>query len=172
MKKIPRISIALLLIFQLQIIAYGQKDTINLLTLKDQTDYYEFNEIVSKKPVSLHQEILYNEPGVIDEEFWYEMRFTFNNDSLPLIQSVINLETDTSIMDFRFEICSVWNWEGSDKDTNYYVSGEIEILSWNKKTITLRENIIVHDKRKNKTWKLVGIRTFIKKKKGIFGLWR
>ena len=138
----------------------GQSDK-NLLAYKDSIYYTERNIILTDKQFSLHQDIWFNVPGVIDEEFAYTLTLVFLEPEAARKRKVLNLSTDTTIVKSTYGVFSVWNWS----DENNQVSGKIEITEWKRRRITVKENISVLDIRRNERLKFVGTRTF-KRQKG------
>ena len=139
--------------------ALGQRDT-NLLTYKDSIYYSEKSIITSAREFTLYQDIYYNVPGTIDEEFVYTLTLVFIMPKLVHKRRVLDLASDTAIVKSKYGVFSVWNWS----DENNLVSGRIEILEWRKRKVTIKENISVWDKRRNKRVKFIGTRTFTRQK--------
>lgn len=159
------IKIIIIILFCIEI-ANGQADT-NLLSYKDST-YYKESSIIqtykmhSKNELILYQEVCYNEPGIIDEEHCYTLKLIFLDKEDIKLDSVLNLSNDTSIIKCEYGILSGWSLS---YDNNIQISGQIEIIEWGKKRITIKENIIVYDKRKNTKRVFVGTRTFTRQKR-------
>ena len=128
----------------------------NLLTYKNKKFYEENSIILSDTTTKLYQRILYNRPGIIDEEFSYDLTLTFLDTAAARTKKILNLETDTLIIKSRYGVFSIWNWEVE----NNKVSGQIEIVAWDKNSITLKENIYVSDFRRNETRNYNGTRTY------------
>jgi hypothetical protein len=131
----------------------------NLLTYKHKKYYSENSIITSDSVFKLYQNVCYNRPGVIDEEFCHELTLTFLDTTAAKIKKILNLATDTLIVKSHYGIFSVWNWD----DENNKVSGQIEIINWSNDGITLSENIITNDQRRKEIKKYKGTRTFNKK---------
>lgn len=132
----------------------------NLLNYKYFEHYEEKNFFVIDKDVQLSQSICYNKPHIIDEEHCYDLNLIFLDSSLAILKKKIDLETDTSIVKVNYGIFSIWNW----RDENNHISGHVEILAWNNESITLKEDILVVDHRRNNAKKLKGKRVFKIKK--------
>lgn len=131
----------------------------NLLTYKHKK-YYKDNSIITSDPTfKLYQNVCYNNPGVIDEEFCYYLTLKFIDTTSAKTKMIIDLQTDTLIVKAGYGIFSVWNWS----DENNKVSGQIEILKWEKNEITLNENVKAVDLRRKETKKFVGTRTYKRK---------
>jgi hypothetical protein len=137
----------------------------NLLTYKHRMHYREDNIIDSVNNSKLCQSVGYNRPGVVDEEFYYELRITFLDSAAAKTKRVLDLEKDSSIVHVTYGIFSVWSWE-AEKNT---VKGQIEIKNWDPSGITLKENIVATNFTRKETKKYKGTRTF-KRKKG-WGVW-
>ena len=128
----------------------------NLLTYKHRKYYKENSIISSDSTFKLNQNACYNRPGVIDEEFCYDLTLKFVDTSAAKTKTILDLQTDTLIVKAGYGIFSVWNWS----DENNKVSGQIEILKWDKNEVILKENILAVDLRRKETKKFVGTRTF------------
>jgi hypothetical protein len=150
----------LLLIFSLLTILTSCSRT-NLLTYKNKKYYYENSIITIDSIFKLFQNIRYNRPGVIDEEFCYCLTLNFIDTTAAKTKRIIDLQMDTSIVKVGYGIFSVWNWS----DENNKVSGRIEIVKWDKNQVILKENIKAVDFRRKETMKFVGTRTY-KRKEG------
>lgn len=131
----------------------------NLLTYKHKK-YYKENSIITNDSIfKLYQNVCYNRPRVIDEEFCYGLTLKFIDTSAAKTKRTLDLQADTLIVKAGYGIFSVWNWS----DENNKVSGQIEIIKWDKNEVILRENIQVNDFGRNETKKFVGTRTFKRK---------
>jgi len=131
----------------------------NLLTYKHKKYYKENSIITSDSTFKLHQNVCYNRPSVIDEEFCYDLTLKFIDTTAAKTKRIIDLQADTLIVKAGYGVFSVWNWS----DENNKVSGQIEILKWDKNEVTLKENIKVIDFRRKETKKFVGTRTYKRK---------
>jgi len=131
----------------------------NLLTYKHKKDYKENSIITNDTIFKLYQSVCYNRPGVVDEEFCYSLTLKFIDTSAAKTKRMLDLQTDTLIVKAGYGIFSVWNWG----EENSKVSGQIEIINWDKNEVVLRENIQVNDFSRNETKKFVGTRTFKRK---------
>ena len=131
----------------------------NLLNYK-RRKYYEENSIIKKDSIfELYQYVLYNRLGIIDEEFCYNLTLTFLDTAAAKTKRILNLATDTLIVKSSYGRFSVWNWS----DEHNIVTGQIEIVTWDKDGITLKENIIVLDYRRKETKTYKGTRTYNRK---------
>lgn len=131
----------------------------NLLTYKHRKFFKEDSLIKSDTTFTLYQTVCYNRPGVIDEEFCYELTLTFLDTAAAKAKKILNLATDTLIVKSRYGAFSVWNWG----DEHNKVTGQIEIVAWDKNTVTLKENIHVSDFRRKETKNYKGTRTYKRK---------
>lgn len=131
----------------------------NLLTYKHKKYYKENSEIISESPSKLYQSVCYNVPGIIDEEFCYELTLRFIDTTAAKAKGVLELHTDSLIVKAGYRVFSVWNW--SDEDTKVF--GQIEILKWGQNEVILKENIIAINIERKETKKFVGTRTFKRK---------
>jgi hypothetical protein len=136
----------------------AQKNILNLKHLP----FYKESSIFSRDPIyTLTQEVTYNKPGTVDEEYSYDVKFVFMNGSEAKLKKVLDLSMDTAIVKSYFSFNSVWNWLDPE-DFNFV--GTIEILDWQKNKITLKEDFFITTRNKPKL-KYKGIRTFLQKKK-------
>ena len=108
----------------------------NLLNYKYRIHYEENSIITSNTTFTLYQNVCYNRPGTIDEEFCYDLTLTFLDTTAAKTKKILNLETDTLIIKSRCGKSSVWFDSGNNK-----VTGQIEICVWDKNAVTLKENI-------------------------------
>lgn len=132
----------------------------NVLNYKHRRFYKEKSTITNDTPFKLYQRVCYNRPGVVDEEFCHCVTFIFLDTAAAKAKKTLNLDTDTLIVTANYGISSVWNWgEESNK-----LSGQIEVLKWDKDEITLMENMKTFDNQKKKTKRFKGTRTFIRQK--------
>lgn len=131
----------------------------NVLTYKTKTHFSEDNIISSDSTFKLNQRVCYNKPGVIDEEFCYELKITFLDTTAAKAKQTLDLQIDTNIVKVDYGIFSVWNWSNE----NNKVSGQIEINNWNCDKVTIRENVIATDYRRKETKKFKGTRTFTRR---------
>lgn len=128
----------------------------NLLTYNYQKYYEENSIITSDSTFKLYQNICYNKPGVIDEEFCYYLTLKFTDTTAAKTKRILDLQTDTLIVKAGYGIFSVWNWS----DENNKVSGQIEILKWDKDEVILKEKVQATDYRRKETKKFIGTRFF------------
>ncbi|MEI8204717.1 MAG: hypothetical protein WCH34_16985 [Bacteroidota bacterium] len=149
---------SILFIFALTILI--SCNVTRVLNLKHRKYYTERSIISSDTLTTLIQMVSYNVPHVIDEEFSYELIFKFIDTTAAKTKRILNLETDTAIIKTIYDIASVWNWE----EETYSLRGKIEILEWKTDSITIKQNVIVDDKRRKDILKFKGKRTFTKYK--------
>lgn len=137
----------------------GCKPT-NLLTYKHRAYYSETSIIYRDSTMRLEQSVFYNKPGTIDEEYSCLLTLTFKDTAAARAKKILNLASDTLIVKARFDIVSVWNWGGD----GYPATGQVEILTWERDKIRLKENVTVVHKQRNEKYQLKGVRTFNLKK--------
>lgn len=111
----------------------------NQLHYKCRRHFYEENVIRIKPPFTLSQDICYNRPRVHDEEYCHTLTFTFLDTTAAKAKRVLNLETDTAIVNTDYGVYSTWLWG----EEPFLVSGRIEILAWNRRRIRLKEQVVV-----------------------------
>jgi hypothetical protein len=128
----------------------------NLLTYKHKKNYKEKSIITSDPNFKLDQNVCYNRPAVIDEEFCYHLTLKFIDAAAAITKRILDLQADTLMVKAGYGTVSVWNWS----DENSKVTGQIEILKWDKDEIILKENIRVIDLRRKETKRFMGTRSF------------
>ena len=132
--------------------------TSNLNNYKNKKYFKESTLIQDKNPTSLKQSFCYNKPGVIDEEFCYELFINFIDTNKAKEKKTLNIQLDTNIVSCSFGRFSVWDWSGGQKT----LTGNIEILSWKNSSITIKQNIKIKELKNNTTKNIKGIRSFKK----------
>ena len=133
----------------------------NILNYKSQQYYEEYNTIESDSIFKLSQNICYNKPGLIDEEFCYCLTLQFTDIAVAGPKKILNLFKDTATIISRYRINSIWNWD----DENNKITGKVRKVKWSKDEITLKENVTVTDYRRNKIKRYAGTVRFKKKDK-------
>jgi hypothetical protein len=119
--------------------------------------YKEHSGIITDSIFKLYQNVRYDRPNIIDEEFSYTLSLTFLDTTAAKAKKNLNLATDTLIVKSRYGVFSIWNWEGEEKTK---VTGRIKIIAWDKNAIKIKETIFVSDEIRKETKKYKGIRTF------------
>ena len=114
----------------------------------------------TKNKFTLYQDIGYNSPGVIDEEFSYTLNLIFLDLATAKTKKKLDLTRDTAIIRSKYGVFSVWNWDDEDNK----VSGQIEIITWSKRSVTIKENVFIYDVRRNEKRTFIGTRTFKRRK--------
>lgn len=108
----------------------------NVLMLKYRRHFYEHDSVHSA-PLVLEQDVQFNDPRIIDEEYTHSLEITFHDTAAAKRKKVLNLNKDTAIVTVSYENISVWNWF-----SNYnIVGGTIKILKWKQHKIVLEENL-------------------------------
>ena len=131
----------------------------NVLTYKKRQYYSENSIITSDTIFKLYQNVCYNKPGVIDEEFCYYLKLIFFDTTAAKAKKTLDLQTDTDIVKAEYGIFSIWNWSNESNK----VFGQIEITHWDSNNVTLKENLVVTDYRRKGNKKFKGTRTFTRK---------
>jgi|GEM_PF-4998689 len=156
MKELPAINLNLLqfkktyilsLFIALAPYTFGQTkgDTIRVLELKEKNNYKEINKFWSKADFTALQEVAYNEPTMIDEEFTQVLLINFLQEPKMLDKRLIDIESDTASIQCSFRRLSVWNWSG----TRNSIAGKIRIVSITRRTIELEFDLIVTEPSRN-----------------------
>ena len=130
----------------------------NVLTYKDREHFKENSVITSSTTFKLYQHACYNKPEILDEEFCYYLTLVFLDTAAAKTKKVLDLQTDTNIVRAEYGIFSIWNWSDEHND----VSGQIKITQWDNDQVTLIEDVIAKDHRRNETKKFKGTRTFVR----------
>ena len=153
------ISLMLPLIFGFITVTNIPHQSANNLDLIKNKYYKELNTFNYNKYDSvfhLTNEISFNEPGKIDEEFSHNLFFEFKG---PVSKGVnFNLINDSVTVKSRYDYLSVWNWGEEKAD----ISGTITILEWDKKKIQIFMDIKVFLPEVEKTYQYLGKRNFNK----------
>jgi hypothetical protein len=131
----------------------------NLLTYKHRKYYREKSIITSDSTLKLLQSVSYNVPNIIDEEFSYDLTLQFIDTTAAIEKGILNLSTDTTIVKSNYSVFSAWDWD----DYGNKVEGTIEIITWDKNSITLKENIQTFGVRRKEIKKYKGTRIFYRK---------
>ena len=133
----------------------------NVLTYKNRKYYSEDNTIKVEgyNVFKLCQESNYHKPYVIDGGFSRRLYLTFLDIDAAKTKNNLNLETDTLIVQAKYDFWSIWVWNYEDNKPK----GTIKILQWDEYKIVLKENIVVKDIR-GKIKRYSGKRTFYHKK--------
>lgn len=135
---------------------------INVLRLKDQDHYSEKNILFLKYPTTLTQEICYNKPNVIDEEYCMILALTIIDTAKAMQLQWLNLR-DTSAIKCVFDWQSVWQWQ--DRETS--ISGRVKIISLTNDSIEVEFDIEVFDYNFKRTYIYNKKRAFLKRKKQL-----
>jgi len=130
--------------------------TTHLHRLKNHPNFSERSVITSDSVKTLVQDVLYNRPGVIDEEYSYMLRYKLIDTTAAKEKRILDLSKDTSIVKTQYFLASVWNWS----EPNNLVSGTIEVVHWETNKIILKQNVYVEDYVEKEQVKFIGIRTF------------
>jgi hypothetical protein len=139
-------------------ICFGQ--ITNALRLKEKRYYAEKNTFSSDTTVNLRQEVCYNKPGVIDEEYCFILNIIISDTLKAKQLKKIDLAKDSSIIKCTWDLLSVWNWE----DESTTISGIVTIVSWTKKAIEVDLNVEAYDNRHKEGYSYKGRRRFSKTK--------
>jgi hypothetical protein len=113
---------------------------VYVLSLKDQEYFSEKNTFSFKKPTTLVQEVSFNVPGALDEEYWITLTLKIVDTGKAKQFRVVNLR-DTSVIKCEFNWQSPWHWE--KRETT--ISGSIMIISWTRTFIEAGLDIEVFD---------------------------
>jgi hypothetical protein len=117
----------------------------------------ENNTFVNAQTVRLYQDLYYDRPRIIDEEVKYYLQFTIIDTSAALAKRIIDLTTDSLIINTRYTVFKNMRHYHGNK-----VSGHIEIIKWGDNEILLRENIHATIHELNETREFIGKHLFKK----------
>ncbi|HWJ27451.1 MAG TPA: hypothetical protein VNS32_12980 [Flavisolibacter sp.] len=141
------------------LISLGQDkvDTTRLLELNQAKNYKEGNYFWRDSFITVLQELAYNDPKIIDEEFSQYLTIRFlqkpyleNNKSFDVVK-------DSNLIKCSYDQISVWRW--SEKKT--LISGQVKVISTKRRTIELEFNLTVTEPGKG-IYLYRGIRRFKK----------
>lgn len=153
---ISKLAISLLCFF-LAGTSAGQSE--NILKLKKKPYYSERNHYSSDSSVALIQEVCYNKPKTVDEEYCVILKLQFIDPLKAKELKTLTIGKDSSIVQCSFDFQSVWNWE--DEKTS--ISGSIQLLDWTKTAVKLRLDLQILDHSRKKIYSYEGIRSFKRK---------
>lgn len=115
--------------------SYAQ--TTDVLKLKNKPNYHEQNMLTIDSLIRLQQRVWYDEPRIIDEEFWIIFDIVFLDSLKALKVKNIDIEKDSSIVKCTFNQYSVWLRPAA----NNSVSGTITILEWSADMVKVRFDV-------------------------------
>lgn len=128
----------------------------NLLTYK-RKQYYSESSVISRDSVlTLYQNVCFNIPNMMDEEFCHTLKLSFTDTLAAKTKKVLDLEKDTALVKAQYSRFSVWNWDSE----NNQLKGRVEILTWDSSGILLKEKVMVYDYRRKTTRRFTGTRLF------------
>ncbi|MGG9963729.1 hypothetical protein [Ferruginibacter sp. SUN106] len=137
--------------------------TTKVLQLKNKINFTERNTLLPDTGFILEQEVWYDLPNSIDEE--YGLVLTINiKDTLRAKQlKPIDVNKDSNVIQCNWSQRSAWNW----KKDGIKIKGTIRIISFTKTTVTAELKLTVTDYRFNHRiiYLYSGTRTFAKEKR-------
>ena len=117
-------------------------------------DTYSYSK--TSKGFILEQHKTYGIRNATDSHITYVLKIMIK-DSLKAFESrVLNIKRDTSLIEIKFDIRSVWN-EGQNSIST---SGEIELLNWETEGVTIRQNITIKELDNKKIYRYKGVKRF------------
>jgi hypothetical protein len=131
-------------------------DTLKLLDFGRNKNFTERNKFRIGSPIILTQEINYNDPNSIDEEYSKLLTITIDAKSFRSKQ-FFDIVRDSALIKCYLQKTSVWNWDG----TKSVVSGSLQILRANTREIEVSLNVLVVKEDKD-IMLYRGVRTFIR----------
>ena len=140
----------------------AKSQPVNVLSLKDQEHFSEMNTFSSGKHITLTQEVNFNIPRALDEEYWITLNLTIF-DTAKAKQLQWFYLRDTSAIKSVFGWRSAWLWQ--DRETS--ISGRVRIISWTKDSIEVEFDIEVFEYNFRRSYIYDKKRTFLKAKKSI-----
>jgi hypothetical protein len=126
---------------------FGQNgsDTSSVLALKKIKHYKELNKFWLTNELIIRQEVAYNDPNRIDDEYSQVLEITIADTGVLGKQQNFDLVKDSAFIKCRYSRDSPWNWSTK----NWRLVGKIKILSFCIKTIELAFDVVVSDNGKN-----------------------
>ena len=108
------------------------------------------------------EEFSYNEPRMVDEEHSHVVYIKFLRSPADLIGTTIILPRDSSLVDVRYHLSSVWFWADPKP---VHANGEIRVIDTSSNGITLDHDFKFRtNDREDGKFRLVGLRTIRKGK--------
>lgn len=138
----------------------ARSQPVNVLSLKDQAHFSERNTFSSENYTILVQEVNFNVPRALDEEYWITLSLTIIDTAKAMRSQWLSLR-DTSAIKCVFDWTSAWLWQ--DRETA--ISGRVKINSWTKESIEADFDIEVFDYNFKRSYIYNKKRTFLKAKK-------
>jgi hypothetical protein len=145
----------------LTMVTLGQSraDTIEVLELRQVKNHFERNRFWSDSIITLRQQVTFNDPGIIDEEFTQLLTIKLFQQINKTDRKVFDVVKDSSLISCSYDRLSVWNW--SEKKT--VRTGQVRVISAGKRAVVLKLDLTVHEPGKG-TYIYRGVRKFTKTK--------
>ena len=128
----------------------------NILELYEEEFFEETLHLKKGKLRTLNFSVLYNHPKYIDEEFIHYFKVYIPKSDM--VEGNILVLNKDSILKVDYDLFSIWDWS----DENNQVSGDIEILEVNRRSVKVRMHFLIDDIRRDSQLKVNGIRVFEK----------
>jgi hypothetical protein len=137
--------------------------TTKVLQLKNKINFTERNTLLTDTGFILEQEVWYDQPNSIDEEYKLVLTINIKDTSKAKQLKTIDVNKNSSVIQCNWSHRSAWNW----KKDGIKTEGTIRIISLTKTAVIAELNLKITDYRFNHTIVYVydGTRTFTKEKK-------
>jgi hypothetical protein len=140
-----RLLIIILPLFVTQIL-FGQNsiDTTSVLSLQQKTNYKEASKFWRDNDIVLWQEVTFNDPNIIDDEYSQILSISILDSAIVAGQRLFNLVNDSAIVKCTYDRLSPWNWSKKIIKT----VGQLKIISLTKNRIETEFDLIITEQGK------------------------
>jgi hypothetical protein len=120
---------------------FGQNsiDTTQVLKLYQKANYKETNKFWRDNGIILYQEVVFNDPNVIDDEYEQVLSISIYDSAITAGQRFFDLVNDSLIVKCTYDRLSPWNWS----KRNVRFVGHFKIISFAKNRIEIEFDLTV-----------------------------
>ncbi len=122
----------------------SQPDTTDILGLVKRDNYKELNKFQRDSSVTIWQEVFFNDPYKIDEEYEHTLVINISDEKSISKGKTFDLTDDSSLVKCRYQRISPWNW--SERSTS--IMGKLTIVSMTKQRLELAFDLMVIENKK------------------------
>ena len=125
---------------------FGQNsiDTTSVLNLHTKTNYKEANKFWRDNGIILYQEVAFNDPNIIDDEYSQILSISILDSAIIAGQRIFDLANDSTILRCTYDRLSPWNWS----KRNVRTVGHFKIISLTKTRIETEFDLTVTEQGK------------------------
>ena len=125
---------------------FGQNsiDTTSVLNLHQKTNYKEANKFWRDNGIVLYQEVVFNDPNVIDDEYSQMLSISILDSAILAGQRFFDLTSDSAIVKCSYDRLSPWNWS----KRNVRIVGHLKIILVTKNRIETEIDLVVTEQDK------------------------